>query len=63
MVDQLPDNLDVTYTKSDDLDDSDVLGKVVESILREEYTKTDKSESQDENEGSFRESLIKCSNW
>ncbi|MFS7912185.1 hypothetical protein Hanom_Chr02g00126941 [Helianthus anomalus] len=45
MVDQLPDNIDVTYSKSDDLDDSEVLGKVVESVLSEESIKTDKSES------------------
>ncbi|MFS7935805.1 hypothetical protein Hanom_Chr05g00407861 [Helianthus anomalus] len=53
MVEQLLDNIDVTYTKFDDL--GDLVGKVVESILLEEYTKTDKSESRDENEGSFHE--------
>ncbi|KAF5805179.1 putative transcription factor interactor and regulator CCHC(Zn) family [Helianthus annuus] len=35
MVDQLPDNIDVTYTKSDDISDSEVVGKVVESVFQE----------------------------
>ncbi|KAJ0912571.1 hypothetical protein HanRHA438_Chr06g0275821 [Helianthus annuus] len=61
MVDQLPDNIDVTYTKSDDISDSEVVGKVVESVLAEESTKTDKSESQDENKESFHDSYLKHS--
>ncbi|KAM0013533.1 hypothetical protein Hdeb2414_s0042g00740311 [Helianthus debilis subsp. tardiflorus] len=63
MVDQLPDNIDVTYTNSDDISDSEVVGKVVESVLAEESTKTDKSESQDENEGSFHDSYLKHSKF
>ncbi|MFS8024217.1 hypothetical protein Hanom_Chr16g01460631 [Helianthus anomalus] len=35
MVDQLPKNIDVTYTKSDD-SESEVVSKVVESVLKEE---------------------------
>ncbi|MFS8018269.1 hypothetical protein Hanom_Chr15g01390101 [Helianthus anomalus] len=61
MVDHLPDNINVTYTKSDDLGDSEVVGKVVERVLSEESTKTDKSESHDENEGSFHETYLKNS--
>ncbi|KAJ0494112.1 hypothetical protein HanIR_Chr12g0593701 [Helianthus annuus] len=49
MVDQLPDNIDVTYSKSDDSSDSEVVGKVVESVLKEESVEKGKSESQDEN--------------
>ncbi|KAJ0800205.1 putative transcription factor interactor and regulator CCHC(Zn) family [Helianthus annuus] len=59
MVDQLPDNNDVTYSKSDNVSDSEVVGKVVESVLKEDSTKTNKSESQDENEESFHESYLK----
>ncbi|KAJ0780763.1 hypothetical protein HanPI659440_Chr06g0241461 [Helianthus annuus] len=59
MVNQLPDNIDVTYTKSDDISDSEVVGKVVESVLAEESIETGKSESQDENEGSFHEEYLK----
>ncbi|XP_035845139.1 HIV Tat-specific factor 1-like [Helianthus annuus] len=36
MVDQLPDNIDVTYSKSDDSSDSEVVEKAVESVLKEE---------------------------
>ncbi|MFS7905279.1 hypothetical protein Hanom_Chr01g00045811 [Helianthus anomalus] len=61
MVDQLLDNIDVTYTKSDDLGDLEVVGKVVESVLTEESTKTDKSESRDENEKSFHKNYLKNS--
>ncbi|KAJ0694889.1 hypothetical protein HanPI659440_Chr15g0613961 [Helianthus annuus] len=61
MVDQLPENLDVTYTKSDDADDSEVVSKVVENVLRDDFTKNGKSESQDENEGSFHETYLKNS--
>ncbi|KAJ0902935.1 putative transcription factor interactor and regulator CCHC(Zn) family [Helianthus annuus] len=61
MVDQLPDNIDVTYTKSDDSNDSEVVGKVVESVLKEESVETGKSESQDENEGSFHDEYLKNS--
>ncbi|MFS8031196.1 hypothetical protein Hanom_Chr17g01542981 [Helianthus anomalus] len=55
IVDQLPDNIDVTYSKYDDLDDSDVVGKVVERILKEEKdsTKNEKSESHDEDRKVF----------
>ncbi|MFS7934998.1 hypothetical protein Hanom_Chr05g00398231 [Helianthus anomalus] len=49
MVDQLTDNFDVNYSKSDDIDDSQVVGKVVESILIEDTSKNYKYESQDEN--------------
>ncbi|MFS7912935.1 hypothetical protein Hanom_Chr02g00135711 [Helianthus anomalus] len=48
MVDQLPENIDVTYTKSDDAGDSDVVSKVVENVLRDDSTNNGKSESQDE---------------
>ncbi|MFS7912487.1 hypothetical protein Hanom_Chr02g00130521 [Helianthus anomalus] len=48
IVDQLPDNIDVTYSKSDDIGDSEVVCKVVESLLKDDSTKTDKSESHDE---------------
>ncbi|KAF5778302.1 putative transcription factor interactor and regulator CCHC(Zn) family [Helianthus annuus] len=61
MVDQLPDNIDVTYSKSDDSGDSEVVGKVVESVLKEELVETGKSESQDRNEGSFHEEYLKNS--
>ncbi|KAJ0857218.1 hypothetical protein HanRHA438_Chr13g0587461 [Helianthus annuus] len=61
MVDQLPDNIDVTYSKSDDSNDSEVVGKVVESVLKEESVDTGKSESHDENEGSFHEEYMKNS--
>ena len=61
MVDQLIDNIDVTYSKSDDSSDSEVVGKVVESVLKEESVKTGKSESQDGNEGSFHEEYLKNS--
>ncbi|XP_022023988.1 cyclic nucleotide-gated cation channel beta-1-like [Helianthus annuus] len=59
MVDQLLDNIDVSYSKSDDTGDSEVVGKVVEHVLQDNSTKTDKSESHDENEGSFHESYLK----
>ncbi|MFS7986785.1 hypothetical protein Hanom_Chr11g01014331 [Helianthus anomalus] len=39
MVDQLTENIDVTYSKSDDTGDSEVVGKVVESVLQDESTK------------------------
>ncbi|KAJ0880822.1 putative transcription factor interactor and regulator CCHC(Zn) family [Helianthus annuus] len=61
MVDQLPDNIDVTYSKSDNSSDSEVVGKVVESVLKEESIEKGKSESQDENEGSFHEEYLKNS--
>ncbi|MFS7947416.1 hypothetical protein Hanom_Chr06g00548031 [Helianthus anomalus] len=53
MVDQLPENIDVTYSKSDDVGDSDVVSKVVESVLKEDSTKNDNSGSQVEDEESF----------
>ncbi|KAF5802790.1 putative transcription factor interactor and regulator CCHC(Zn) family [Helianthus annuus] len=59
MVDQLPDNIDVTYTKSDDISDSEVVGKVVESVFKEESVDTGKPESQDENEGNFHDGYLK----
>ncbi|MFS7919985.1 hypothetical protein Hanom_Chr03g00219011 [Helianthus anomalus] len=34
MVYQLSDNIDVTYSKSNDIGDSEVVGRVVESVLR-----------------------------
>ncbi|KAJ0919933.1 hypothetical protein HanRHA438_Chr05g0235301 [Helianthus annuus] len=61
MVDQLPGNIDVTYSKSDDFSDSEVVSKVVESVLKEESVETGKSESQDGNEGSFHEEYLKNS--
>ncbi|MFS7953689.1 hypothetical protein Hanom_Chr07g00621601 [Helianthus anomalus] len=61
MVNQLIENIGVTYSKSDDTGDSNVVGKVVESVLKEDTTKTDKSESQDENEGIIHESYLKNS--
>ncbi|MFS7911455.1 hypothetical protein Hanom_Chr02g00118271 [Helianthus anomalus] len=49
MVDQLPENIEVTYTKSD-VGESEVVSKVVKSILKEENkknsTKNDVSKSQ-----------------
>ncbi|MFS7997515.1 hypothetical protein Hanom_Chr12g01142691 [Helianthus anomalus] len=54
MVDQFPENIDVTYSKFDDVGDSEVVSKVVESVLNEEdSTKNEKSESQVEDEESF----------
>ncbi|MFS8017035.1 hypothetical protein Hanom_Chr15g01375521 [Helianthus anomalus] len=61
MVDQLPDNIDVTYSKSDKSCDSEVVGMVVESVLKEESVETGKSESQDENGDSFHEGYLKNS--
>ncbi|KAF5809845.1 putative transcription factor interactor and regulator CCHC(Zn) family [Helianthus annuus] len=59
MVDQLPDNIDITYSKSDDSHDSEVVGKVVESVLKEESVDTGKSESQDEDEGNLHDGYLK----
>ncbi|KAJ0539913.1 putative transcription factor interactor and regulator CCHC(Zn) family [Helianthus annuus] len=59
MVDQLPDNIDITYSKSDDSHDSEVVGKVVESVLKEELIVTGKSESQDEDEGNLHDAYLK----
>ncbi|KAF5813676.1 putative transcription factor interactor and regulator CCHC(Zn) family [Helianthus annuus] len=59
MVDQLPDNIDITYSKSDDSHDSEVVGKVVESVLNEESVDTGKSESQDEDEGNIHDGYLK----
>ncbi|KAM0050072.1 putative transcription factor interactor and regulator CCHC(Zn) family [Helianthus debilis subsp. tardiflorus] len=61
IVDQLTDNIDVTYSKSDDSSDSEVVGKVVESVLKEESVEKGKSESQDGSEGSFHEEYLKNS--
>ncbi|MFS8009222.1 hypothetical protein Hanom_Chr14g01282141 [Helianthus anomalus] len=36
MVDQLLDNIDVTYSESDEVSDSEVVSKVVESVLKED---------------------------
>ncbi|MFS7977974.1 putative transcription factor interactor and regulator CCHC(Zn) family [Helianthus anomalus] len=58
MVDQLPDNIDITYSKSDDSHDSEVVGKVVESVLNEESVDTGKSESQDEDEGNLHDGYL-----
>ncbi|MFS7977448.1 hypothetical protein Hanom_Chr10g00904081 [Helianthus anomalus] len=52
IVAQLPESIDVTYAKSDEADDSEVVSKVVESVLKDESTKG-KSESHDENEGNL----------
>ncbi|KAJ0838621.1 putative transcription factor interactor and regulator CCHC(Zn) family [Helianthus annuus] len=59
MVDQLPDNIDITYSKSDDSHDSEVVGKVVESVLKVESIVTGKSESQDEDEGNLHDGYLK----
>ncbi|KAF5760083.1 hypothetical protein HanXRQr2_Chr16g0749111 [Helianthus annuus] len=60
MVDQLPDNIDVTYSKSDESGDSEEVGNVVESVLKdEESVETGKHKSHDENEGSFHEGYFK----
>ncbi|KAJ0573288.1 hypothetical protein HanRHA438_Chr06g0264711 [Helianthus annuus] len=59
VVDQLPDNIDVTYSKSDDSSDLEVVGKVVESVLKEESVDIGNSESQDENEGNFHDGYLK----
>ncbi|MFS8024478.1 hypothetical protein Hanom_Chr16g01463731 [Helianthus anomalus] len=58
IVDQLPDNIDVLYSKSDDVDDSDVVGKVVESFLKDDSTKNEKSESHVEDDESFQKKLF-----
>ncbi|KAJ0446513.1 putative transcription factor interactor and regulator CCHC(Zn) family [Helianthus annuus] len=58
IADQLPDSIDVTYTKSDDADDSEVVSKVVDSVLKDESTKG-KSESQDEDEGNLYDGYLK----
>ncbi|MFS7977541.1 hypothetical protein Hanom_Chr10g00905171 [Helianthus anomalus] len=64
MVDQLPENIDVTYTKSD-VGESEVVSKVVESVLKKENqnnsTKNDNSESQIEDEESFHKNYLKNS--
>ncbi|MFS7927317.1 hypothetical protein Hanom_Chr04g00307651 [Helianthus anomalus] len=61
MVDQLTENIDVTYSTSDDVDDSEVVSKVVESVLKEENdsTKNEKSESQIKDEESFHKNYLK----
>ncbi|KAF5790764.1 putative transcription factor interactor and regulator CCHC(Zn) family [Helianthus annuus] len=59
MVDQLPDNIDVIYTKSDDINDSGVVDKVVESVSKEESVDAGKTESQVENEGNFHDEYLK----
>ncbi|KAJ0441840.1 putative transcription factor interactor and regulator CCHC(Zn) family [Helianthus annuus] len=59
IIDQLPDNIDITYSKSDDSHDSEVVGKVVESVLKEESIITGKSESQDEDEGNLHDGYLK----
>ncbi|MFS7911440.1 hypothetical protein Hanom_Chr02g00118111 [Helianthus anomalus] len=60
MVDQFPENIDVTYTKSD-VGESEVVNKVVESVLEEENqnnsTKNDVSKSQIEDEVSFHKKI------
>ncbi|MFS8021349.1 hypothetical protein Hanom_Chr16g01426371 [Helianthus anomalus] len=61
MVDQLPENIHVTYSKSDDVGDSEVVSKVVESILKEYPIKKDNSESQVEDEESFHKDYLKNS--
>ncbi|MFS8002461.1 hypothetical protein Hanom_Chr13g01202331 [Helianthus anomalus] len=61
MVDQLPENIDGTYPKSDDVSDSEVVSKVVESVLKEDSTKNDNSESQVEDEESFHNNYLKNS--
>ncbi|KAJ0734585.1 putative transcription factor interactor and regulator CCHC(Zn) family [Helianthus annuus] len=58
IADQLPESIDVTYSKSDDANDSEVVSKVVESVLKDESTKG-KSESQDEDEGNFHDGYLK----
>ncbi|MFS7995862.1 hypothetical protein Hanom_Chr12g01123041 [Helianthus anomalus] len=54
LVDQLPENIDVTYTKSD-VGESEVVSSVVENVLKDEnhFTKNENSTSQDEDEESF----------
>ncbi|KAJ0508376.1 putative transcription factor interactor and regulator CCHC(Zn) family [Helianthus annuus] len=59
LVDQLPDNIDITYSKSDYSSDSEVVGKVVESVLKEESVESGNSKSQDENEGYFHDGYLK----
>ncbi|MFS7936037.1 putative transcription factor interactor and regulator CCHC(Zn) family [Helianthus anomalus] len=58
IADQLPESIDVTYTKSDDVDDSEMVCKVVDSDLKDESTKG-KSESQDEDEGNLFDGYLK----
>ncbi|MFS8002343.1 hypothetical protein Hanom_Chr13g01200981 [Helianthus anomalus] len=61
MVDKMLENIKITYSKSDDTGDSEVVGKVVESVWKDDSTKTDNSESQDVNEESFHDSYLKNS--
>ncbi|MFS7977249.1 hypothetical protein Hanom_Chr10g00901831 [Helianthus anomalus] len=49
-VNQLLDNIDVTYSKYDEVGDSEVVSKVVESVLEEDSTKNDSSKFQVEDE-------------
>ncbi|MFS7907079.1 putative transcription factor interactor and regulator CCHC(Zn) family [Helianthus anomalus] len=58
IADQLPESIDVIYTKSDDANDSEVVSKVVDSVLKDESTKG-KSESQDEDEGNLHDGYLK----
>ncbi|KAJ0456093.1 putative transcription factor interactor and regulator CCHC(Zn) family [Helianthus annuus] len=58
IADQLPESIDVIYTKSDDANDSEVVSKVVDSVLKDESTKG-KSESQDEDEGNLYDGYLK----
>ncbi|MFS7997061.1 hypothetical protein Hanom_Chr12g01137291 [Helianthus anomalus] len=61
MVDKLPENIDMTYSKSQEVGDSEVVSKVAESVLKEDSTKNDKSESQVEDEESFHKNYLKNS--
>ncbi|KAJ0652898.1 putative transcription factor interactor and regulator CCHC(Zn) family [Helianthus annuus] len=58
ITEQLPESIDVTYTKSDDADDSEVVSKVVDSVLKDESAKG-KSESQYEDEGNLYDGYMK----
>ncbi|MFS8024508.1 hypothetical protein Hanom_Chr16g01464081 [Helianthus anomalus] len=60
MVDQLPEIIDVTYTKSD-VGELEVANKVVESVLKDENdsTKTEISKSQHEDKERFHKNYLK----
>ncbi|MFS7978294.1 hypothetical protein Hanom_Chr10g00913821 [Helianthus anomalus] len=64
MVDQLAENIDVTYFKSD-VGELEVVSEVVESVLKEESkndsSKNDNSESQVEDEECFHKKYLKNS--
>ncbi|MFS7986636.1 hypothetical protein Hanom_Chr11g01012651 [Helianthus anomalus] len=53
----------MSYTKSDDAGDSEVVSKVVENVLRDDSTENGKSESQNEDEEIFQKNYLKNSKF